>query len=295
MCSAATSALVGAGRRHADVDQGDVGAVALDLAIERFGIGGEARDVHAALAQQRGDAVAHDGRVVGDDHADGPAVLALPLRGQHEMTPAQAAQLDLAALLEPDLLLEVGVGLGQLAHDPRDEHLAAVGQVGDPRRLDHRAPVQVVLERHRLAGVQAHPDAQVGRRVERERALDLDRAAQRAVGAGEGEQVTVAQCLDQGAPMAGDALGQHLLVFGEPRQPARLTEALEQGGRTFDVGEDDGDRGTGGSRHPPILTDQGTGEDAAAGRRATPLRVPASATAAATASATPRLNTLGMT
>ena len=156
--------LVRAGRRHADVDQGDVGAVALDLAIERFGIGGEARDVHAALAQHRGDAVAHDGRVVGDDHADGPAILALPLRGQHEMTPAQAAQLDLAALLEPDLLLEVGVGLGQLAHDPRDEHLAAVCQVGDPRRLDHRAPVQVVLERHRLAGVHPHPHAQVGRR-----------------------------------------------------------------------------------------------------------------------------------
>ena len=110
----------------------------------------------------------------------GPAILALPLRGQHEMAPAQAAQLDLAALLEPDLLLEVGVGLGQLAHDPRDEHLAAVGQVGDPRRLDHRAPVQVVLERHRLAGVQAHPHAQVGRRGERQRALDLDRAAQRA-------------------------------------------------------------------------------------------------------------------
>ena len=88
---------------------------------------------------------------------------------------------------------------------------------------------------------------------------------------------------------------EHLLVLGQPRQPARLTEALEQGGRTFDVGEDDGDRGTGGSRHPPILTDQGTGEDAATGRRATPLRVPASATAAATASATPRLKTLGMT
>ena len=176
------------------------------------------------------------------------------------MTPAQAAQLDLAALLEPDLLLEVGVGLGQLAHDPRDEHLAAVGQVGDPRRLDHRAPVQVVLERHRLARVQAHPHAQVGRPGERQRALDLDRAAQRRVGAGEGEQMTVAQRLDQRAPVAGDALGEHLLVLGEPRQPARLTQALEQGGRTLDVGEDDGDRGTGGSRHPPILTDQGTGD-----------------------------------
>src|SRR3954451_15722204 len=110
--------LVGPRRRHADVDQGDVGAVALDLAIERVGIGGEARDVDAALAQQRRHAVAHVGRVVADDHADGAAVRALPLRRQDEVAPAQAAQLHLAALLEPDLLLEVGVGLGQLAHDP---------------------------------------------------------------------------------------------------------------------------------------------------------------------------------
>jgi hypothetical protein len=151
MCSAAT--------RHADVDQGDVGAVALDLAIERVGIGGEARDMDAALAQQRRHAVAHDGRVVGDDHADGAAVRALPLRRQHEVAPAQAAQLHLAALLEPDLLLEVGVGLGQLAHDPRHEHLAAVREVGDAGRLDHGAPVEVVLERHGLAGVHAHAHA----------------------------------------------------------------------------------------------------------------------------------------
>jgi hypothetical protein len=119
--------------------------------------------------------------------------------GQHEVAPAQAAQLDLAALVEPDLLLEVGVGLGQLAHDPRDEHLAAVREVGDARRLDHRAPVEVVLERHGLAGVHAHAHAQVGRGGERQCALDVDGAAQRGVGAGEGEQVAVAERLDQRA------------------------------------------------------------------------------------------------
>jgi hypothetical protein len=44
-----------------------------------------------------------------------------------------------------------------------------------------------------------------------------------------------------------------------------------------------------------ILTDQDTGEAGFPGRRATPLRVPASDTPAATASATSRLNTLGIT
>ena len=191
----------------------------------------------------------------------GPAILALPLRRQHEVAAAQAAQLDLAALLEPDLLLEVGVGLGQLAHDPRDEHLAAVGQVGDARRLDHRAPVQVVLERHRLARVHAHPHAQVGRRGERQRALDVDGAAQRGVGAGEGEQVAVAERLDQRAPVRVEAAAEQLLVLGQRRHPARLAEALEQRGRALDVGEDDGDRSPGDSSHPSILTDQGAGDE----------------------------------
>ena len=162
----------------------------------------------------------------------GPAILALPLRRQHEVAPAQAAQLDLAALLEPDLLLEVGVGLGQLAHDPRDEHLAAVGEVGDPRRLDHRAPVQVVLERHRLAGVHAHPHAQVGRRGERQRALDLDGAAQRRVGAGEGEQVAVAERLDQRAPVRVEARlpsissysASHVIQRAWPRRSSSAVE-----------------------------------------------------------------------
>ena len=92
-----------------------------------------------------------------------------------------------------------------------------------------------------------------------------------------------------------EAAAEQLLVLGQRRHPARLPEALEQGGRTLDVGEDDGDRGTGCSSHPAILTDQGAADDGATGRRATPLRVPASATPAATASTTSRLKTLGTT
>ena len=134
-------------------------------------------------------------------------------------------------------------------------------QVGDARRLDHRAPVQVVLERHRLAGVHAHPHAQVGRRGERQRALDVDGAAQRGVGAGEGEQVAVAERLDQRAPVRVEAAAEQLLVLGQRRHPARLAEALEQRGRSLDVGEDDGDRGPGDSSHPSILTDQGAGDE----------------------------------
>ena len=134
-----------------------------------------------------------------------------------------------------------------------------------------------------------------GARGQRQGALDVDGAAQRGVGAGEGEQVAVAERLDQRSPVRLEAAAEQLLVLGQRLHPARLAEALEQRGRAFDVGEDDGDRSPGDSSHPSILTDQDAGDEGFTGRRATPLRVPASATAAATASATSRLNTLGMT
>ena len=59
-----------------------------------------------------------------------------------------------------------------------------------------------------------------------------------------------------------EAAAEQLLVLGQRLHPARLAEALEQRGRAFDVGEDDGDRSPGDSSHPSILTDQGTGDDA---------------------------------
>ena len=110
-----------------------------------------------------------------------------------------------------------------------------------------------------------------------------------------GATVTVVFADVEGSTALLERLGQARWLTWLAEYEELLGASIEQHGGSLDVGEDDGDRGAGGSRHPPILTDQGTGDEGLTGRRATPLRVPASATAAATASATSRLNTLGIT
>ena len=62
--------LVGEGRRHADVDDGHVGAVPLDRASQGVGVAHGVGDHEAPVDQQLDQAVAQDGRVLGDDDAD---------------------------------------------------------------------------------------------------------------------------------------------------------------------------------------------------------------------------------
>src|SRR5215217_198615 len=79
--------------------------------------------------------------------------------------------------------------------------------------------------------------------------------------------MSVAERLDERAAVLGDAVAQQRLVRGQALQPARLPEALEQGGRALDIGEEDRDSRTGdragglrdarwdvGARHRHIVT-----------------------------------------
>jgi hypothetical protein len=243
-------------RRHADVDQRDIRPVALHLAVQRVGVCGEPGHVHAALPQQGGHAVADDRGIVGDHDPQGAAGERVPPRGHDEMAAAQAAQLDLAQVLEPQLLAGVLVGLGELPDHARDEDLATTRQVGDTRGLDDGPAVEVVLADRRLAGVDAHAHADVRRGFQGQGALDVNRTAQRRAGARERQQMPVAQRLDQRAAMLGDAGRQHRLVLGEALQPAGLSDALEQRGGALDIGEQDGDRP--GNDHVHIVTHTAT-------------------------------------
>ncbi len=62
---------VGVGRRHADVDDGDVRVLRRDFAEQHVGIGGLADDLHTGVAEQAGDSRAGDHHVVGDHYAHG--------------------------------------------------------------------------------------------------------------------------------------------------------------------------------------------------------------------------------
>jgi hypothetical protein len=121
--------------------------MAVHLAVQRVGVAGDGGDMHAALAQHGGHAVAHQRGIVGDDHPQGAAGERIPPRGHDDMAPAQAAQLELAIVLEPQLLPEVLVRLGELPDHAGDQDLAPARQVGDSRRLDHGTSVEVTSSR----------------------------------------------------------------------------------------------------------------------------------------------------
>ncbi len=62
-------ALVGEGRRHADVDDGHVGPVPFDRAAQRFWVTDGAGDDKAPIHQELDQAVAEHSRVFRDDDA----------------------------------------------------------------------------------------------------------------------------------------------------------------------------------------------------------------------------------
>src|SRR3954451_4447758 len=66
-----TQTLVGLRRRHADVDQRDVGLVCADLAQQVLRVSGLADDVHAGLLQQAYDALTQQDAVLGYDDSHG--------------------------------------------------------------------------------------------------------------------------------------------------------------------------------------------------------------------------------
>ena len=66
-------ALVGVGRRHADVDDRHVGLVGADLAQQVLPVAGLAGDLEAGLLEQAREPLAQQDGVVGDNDADGVA------------------------------------------------------------------------------------------------------------------------------------------------------------------------------------------------------------------------------
>ena len=63
-------ALVGVRRRHAHVDDGDVGLVGADLAQQVLGVAGLAGDLEARLLEQARETLAQQHGVVGDHDAE---------------------------------------------------------------------------------------------------------------------------------------------------------------------------------------------------------------------------------
>ena len=81
-------ALVGVGRRHADVDDGDVGLVRRDLAQQVLGVARLADDLDAGLLEQPRDALAQQHRVVGDTTRMGsPPARSCPARRRVDLEP----------------------------------------------------------------------------------------------------------------------------------------------------------------------------------------------------------------
>ena len=101
-------ALVGLGRRHADVDDGDVGLVHRDVTEQVLGVSGLRDDLEARLLEQPRDPLAQQHRVVREHDAHG--------RGARP----GAQRREVAA--EPGLVeLEDPLRLGQVREQPEAE------------------------------------------------------------------------------------------------------------------------------------------------------------------------------
>jgi hypothetical protein len=135
----------------------------------------------------------------------------------------------------------------QGARGLRDEHLPSHGRGSDSRRPVHAEPDVAVLAVRRLAGMDAHPDAQlsaVGPFVLRERSLAVDGCGYGVLGAPEGDEERIALRVDLVAPMGLERLTEESLVLCQ-RLPVVPAEPLQQARRPLDVREEEGD-GSGG-------------------------------------------------
>ena len=126
-------ALVGLGRRHADVDDGDVRLVAPGLQEQVVAVDGAADDLEPAALQQLRDAFAEEGRVVGDHDAHGISpVTARPAAGGTVDPEPAAARFDPVG--EASQASTVGVGAAVAVVD--DRHDEVVSPRRSPRNLD---------------------------------------------------------------------------------------------------------------------------------------------------------------
>ncbi len=131
--------------------------------------------------------------------------------------------------------------LDQLRSRVREEDLAAVRSVRDPRRPVHGQAQELALHDRRLAGVQPHPDAQPRARrppLHPERPLGLDRRAHRLARIVEDEEEGVALAVLLAAAVASEGLAQDVVVRGDRLAVRIRAELLQQACGALDVGEE---------------------------------------------------------
>ena len=132
---------------------------------------------------------------------------------------------------------------GQVAGRLRHEHLPAVAGRADARRtVDVEADV-AALGRRRLAGVDAHPDAERRRRrpvVSVECPLGLDRGAERVARACERDEELVAAAVDLVAAERLERLAHEPPVVGHHRRVLGA-DLLHESRRVLDVREEERD------------------------------------------------------
>jgi hypothetical protein len=95
--------LVGEAGRHADVDERDIGQMAGDRLVQLRRVRAGRRDLDTMVAQQRGDPVSNERRVVRDHHAQCDPAAATPANLVHLHPPRQPREADLAADAEAQL------------------------------------------------------------------------------------------------------------------------------------------------------------------------------------------------
>ena len=162
-------------------------------------------------------------------------------------TPSVWESLQLVTAAELELHLRYRAD--ELAHDLRDQDLAALGLAGDASRHVDRGAEDIARFLHHLAGVDPDPDAQLSLgvllAVLGDRLLDVQRALDAMPRGAEADHETVAETLDPSACVLADLLIDDRLVRLHDLVGGRETARGEKARRLFDVGEHDRDRALG--------------------------------------------------
>ena len=203
-----SEALVRVGRRHADVDHGDVRLVHRDVAEQVLRRSGLRDDLEAGLLEQPGDALAQQHRVVREHDAARVAELRDGAAQRREVARKPVGDHLVDALGIGKALQAVGAEIARLdAGDERrrgggEQHLAAVPRGRDARGADHVETGVALLAELRHAGVESHPhldDGAVRPAVVADPCLAGERRSQRRLDLAEHCRELVAGRVDLGA------------------------------------------------------------------------------------------------
>ena len=181
---AATQALVGVGRRHADVDDRNVGLVHGHVAQQVVGRPGLADDDEADFLEQPHDPFAQEHRVVGDHDAPARAELRDRVAQRREVARQVVGQklVDALGIGEARELVDAEIAClvarGEGRGGRREQDLSAVPRGRDPRGADEVDPDVSLLAELGCSRVEpdAHTHVQPARpRVVAQPALRLER------------------------------------------------------------------------------------------------------------------------